>query len=660
MNLTEFLNKEFFRGVSNGQFLGMVFGLVAVVVIMLLMGSTIIGWFLAALVGYMIPHLFHATHKEKAVYGVVACVCILLAGGLDLNPASIDAMKTVADGEDFKDIELTYDESTGRLVVTASAEAAVTRTYDGGSDTITFVWAGAPDSKYSELKANVESFLGKDVEGAQYSTFTVSHSGCDVTAVCAQTSSATYLRFAAANGNTIADASSSGYVKIQSTGTQGADDALALVDSVCSAISLVSSDVKFVSGAFFAAAAFSGSSDWSVAGEPSEGVAKLAYTSEGASTQVKVFSLADAESKYASLSETVTALPADGYTQVSASYGDSKISAALSTSGNGLRFAIQTGNIVVDGTSCGDVPFSGDSAAASSFLAAIAAAVFGAHPESQDRVTAAFLAAAGIADINASMWSLTKISDADTVPVLRYGGTINMIVFGGIYGPDMSAMDVVDFEGVATFDGWDTGTLHYFRLALATDTADGTHYYKDDDSSTFRGFTDACVYSGDSAGIVWGGAAYGMAFFAAIFFFITLCAWFFRRTMKNARKKMEDQGRLYPQGYGRCTKCGAIILPGEVECRKCGTYIERPDEMKTKKVDYFRCTNCGSEVPANAEVCPKCGATFTEEETEIVHSDGTMESAIECPDCGTIVPEGHGGVCICPKCGKRFQTGKTD
>jgi len=157
--------------------------------------------------------------------------------------------------------------------------------------------------------------------------------------------------------------------------------------------------------------------------------------------------------------------------------------------------------------------------------------------------------------------------------------------------------------------------------------------------------------------IGWIGSAYAMAFFALIFFAITIGSWFFRGRMKKTRQKMEEQGRLYPQGYGRCTNCGAIVLPGEVECRKCGTYIDRPDEMKPKKVDYFRCTNCGAEVPALAEVCPKCGATFTDEETEIVHADGsvTIEETFTCPDCGTAVPPGSEGFRICPKCGKRFQ-----
>ncbi len=78
-----------------------------------------------------------------------------------------------------------------------------------------------------------------------------------------------------------------------------------------------------------------------------------------------------------------------------------------------------------------------------------------------------------------------------------------------------------------------------------------------------------------------------------MFVILTLAGWFFRSRMQKTRTKMENEGRLYPQGYGRCAKCNAIILPGEVECRKCGAYIDRPDDMRQKKVDYFRCTNCG-------------------------------------------------------------------
>ena len=370
MSYSDTMNKELWNGVSTGQFIGLVIGCAVALVIMCFMGSTIIGWFLAALVAYLIPHLFHTTHKEKAVYGAVTCVLILLVGGLEVDPQSLEGYKeqTPADNDYFSNITVTYDDSAKTLNVKA-----------------------------------------------------------DVT------------------------------------------------------------------------------------------------------------------------------------------YGE------------------KTG----------------------------------------------------------------------LVPVIGYT-TVTMIVYSGLYtAQTTSNMPKVDFtSGDYTFTDWNTKDLHYLVIGLATASTDGdgntTYSF---DGSTTRSLTDAKYFSGDSFSLCWGGAAYAMAFFGVMFFFVLFCSWFFRKRMSRTRAKMEDQGRLYPQGYGRCEKCGAIVLPGEVECRKCGTYIDRPDELRHRKVDYFRCTNCGAEVPKNADKCPKCGAVFEGEETEVINTDGT----IECPDCGTAVPRNADGTRICPRCGRRFQ-----
>ena len=101
-----------------------------------------------------------------------------------------------------------------------------------------------------------------------------------------------------------------------------------------------------------------------------------------------------------------------------------------------------------------------------------------------------------------------------------------------------------------------------------------------------------------------------VAFTAVMFFLILIFSALMRRSAEKSRAKMEAEGRLYPKGYGRCKQCGGMVLPGEVNCRKCGAYIDVPDELRAQKKDYFVCENCGAEVPNDADICPKCGAKF--------------------------------------------------
>ncbi len=125
---------------------------------------------------------------------------------------------------------------------------------------------------------------------------------------------------------------------------------------------------------------------------------------------------------------------------------------------------------------------------------------------------------------------------------------------------------------------------------------------------------------GDSA--IQKTALIGNAYFVSLSVFLYLIISFFmRRASKNleaTREKMEAEGRLYPKGYGRCKQCGTVILPGETSCRKCGAYIDIPEDLKHKKVDYFQCSECGAEVPSDSTVCPKCGAKFDEDEETVV------------------------------------------
>ena len=97
-----------------------------------------------------------------------------------------------------------------------------------------------------------------------------------------------------------------------------------------------------------------------------------------------------------------------------------------------------------------------------------------------------------------------------------------------------------------------------------------------------------------------------------------------------------------------------MVLPGEIKCRKCGAYIDRPEEMRRKKDDFFQCSACGAEVPGDAQVCPKCGAKFDGVENVVSHIDGKVdvsEESYPCPKCGEMVPK---NAVFCPKCGKKF------
>ena len=140
-----------------------------------------------------------------------------------------------------------------------------------------------------------------------------------------------------------------------------------------------------------------------------------------------------------------------------------------------------------------------------------------------------------------------------------------------------------------------------------------------------------------------------------IFFMILLFTTWTRKKLEATRERMEKEGRLYPQGYGRCKDCGTIILPGEVTCRKCGSYIDVPEEMKVRKVEFFECTDCGKEVPLNADTCPNCGATFDGiedegEEKKTEEKQSVIENPV-CSECGKPVDE---DAVRCPHCGERF------
>lgn len=96
-----------------------------------------------------------------------------------------------------------------------------------------------------------------------------------------------------------------------------------------------------------------------------------------------------------------------------------------------------------------------------------------------------------------------------------------------------------------------------------------------------------------------------------VYFLVIIFSYISRRSLENTRERMEREGRLYPQGYGRCGSCGSLVLPGETCCRKCGAFIETPEIITSAPAEEeMECSECGAEVSADAKECPECGAKF--------------------------------------------------
>lgn len=247
--------------------------------------------------------------------------------------------------------------------------------------------------------------------------------------------------------------------------------------------------------------------------------------------------------------------------------------------------------------------------------------------------------------------------------VLVNYGDIGMVSFGMIGNPSEIWRPTVDASSMTDLGGgWYSGTCELTNL---TDgkfeyVALGIQDIQDPDAPKVLanlGFTyDTGVSSGDVYKMNLYGSGYSTLMVAFMFFIILIFSAMMRRSATKTREKMEAEGRLYPQGFGRCKSCGAMVLPGEVVCRKCGAYIEVPDELKVQKKDFVTCSECGAEVPADATECPKCGAKFDEaEEVEVSHPDGTVDvttDTVACPHCGEQIPANADW---CPKCGKKVK-----
>lgn len=193
----------------------------------------------------------------------------------------------------------------------------------------------------------------------------------------------------------------------------------------------------------------------------------------------------------------------------------------------------------------------------------------------------------------------------------------------------------------------DSGKVYYYKFIVEYKDTGGNEQTKN--SLVFIGPITAD--DGGVTALALTGNLYFIGLYVVlIFFLILLLTTFMRSRLEKTREKLEAEGRLYPQGYGRCKTCGTMVLPGEVVCRKCGAYIDVPEEFKPKKVEYFECSECGKEVPADAKACPVCGEPFDGEETEVFY-DGE-DTGFICSECGRDVPA---DARRCPSCGKEFE-----
>ncbi len=215
-----------------------------------------------------------------------------------------------------------------------------------------------------------------------------------------------------------------------------------------------------------------------------------------------------------------------------------------------------------------------------------------------------------------STYSGTETRTSD--PVLAYC-EVNYIAFKS----EKLSQKLDGFEKITLKDGkcsveLDSSKLYYMFVAYLNE--DGKI-----DTNTMSHTTLSGFLSPEKTGHTLKGAVFSVVFILVIFYLILLVSTTMRRGLNNTRQKMEAEGRLYPQGYGRCTFCGALVLPGQINCPKCNAYIDRPESMKPHKKDYFVCGNCGCEVSSEMDTCPKCGVKFDEEENVVIHKDGTQE-----------------------------------
>ena len=215
-------------------------------------------------------------------------------------------------------------------------------------------------------------------------------------------------------------------------------------------------------------------------------------------------------------------------------------------------------------------------------------------------------------------------------------------------------------SGSYTYSGlkMDSGKPYAIYFEIGTD---------DSHESSDTAVISANISSNDIRSFALKGNGYYVGIITVMFFLILILTTLMRRSLEKTRARLEAEGRLYPQGYGRCKECGMLVLPGETVCRKCGAYIDIPDEIKAKmkqKVEYTECSECGAEIPSDARRCPKCGAVFDEDTEEVViavdeeqmsglveKEERSNDNSFECSECGARIPA---DAKKCPQCGAEF------
>ncbi|MDR0524140.1 MAG: zinc ribbon domain-containing protein [Candidatus Methanoplasma sp.] len=226
----------------------------------------------------------------------------------------------------------------------------------------------------------------------------------------------------------------------------------------------------------------------------------------------------------------------------------------------------------------------------------------------------------------------------DVSKVAFFYGAVEGIGFRSIYGTQGEKADLEVSDGKAS----GTVTLDKGKLYVGHVGA----LKEDGGADPDRRSYDAALtgaYSGSVSSLSLYGCAVATIYVMIFYFMILVFSAFMRSRLEKTREMLESQGRLYPQGHGRCSECGSIVLPGEVVCKKCGAYIDRPDEMKPDKKEYFECSECGAEVPEDAAKCPRCGVSFDE---------GEEDETKECPECLALI---HASYTFCPMCGANFK-----